>query len=118
MKHTIYLSARWLRREQVRDLRTTILQLGHAVRSRWLDCPIDTPPATCAAMDMADIDACDLLIAFTEPPDVYSTGGRHVEFGLALAARKPIWIVGPEENVFHYLTTRRFNTEGEMLQLL
>ena len=30
-------------------------------------------------------------------------GGRHVEFGLALAAGKRLCIVGPRENIFHFL---------------
>jgi hypothetical protein len=32
-----------------------------------------------------------------------SRGGRHVEFGYALGARKAIMVVGPLENVFYCL---------------
>ncbi len=30
------------------------------------------------------------------------SGGRHVEFGYALAKGKPIVLVGPQRNVFHF----------------
>jgi hypothetical protein len=46
----------------------------------------------------------DAVIIFTEIPNtVLATGGRHVEFGLALAHGKRVFVVGPRENVFHYL---------------
>jgi hypothetical protein len=48
--------------------------------------------------------AADAVIIFTEIPNtVLATGGRHVEFGLALAQGKRVIVVGPRENVFHYL---------------
>ncbi len=48
--------------------------------------------------------AADAVIIFTEIPNtILATGGRHVEFGLALAQGKRVIIVGPRENVFHYL---------------
>ena len=48
--------------------------------------------------------AADAVIVFTEMPNsVLATGGSHVEFGLALAQGKRVIVVGPRENVFHYL---------------
>jgi len=48
--------------------------------------------------------AADAVIVFTEIPNaVLATGGSHVEFGLALAQGKRVIVVGPRENVFHYL---------------
>jgi hypothetical protein len=48
--------------------------------------------------------AADAVIIFTEIPNATpATGGRHVEFGLALAQGKRVIVVGPRENVFHYL---------------
>lgn len=61
-----------------------------------------------ATDDFRDVTACELLIAFTEPPrSSNSRGGRHVEFGIALGQRKPVWIVGPRENIFHWLDNVR-----------
>ena len=48
--------------------------------------------------------AADGVIVFTGMPNsVLATGGSHVEFGLALAQGKRVIVVGPRENVFHYL---------------
>ena len=50
------------------------------------------------------MEAADALIAFTERPRAELTrGGRHVEFGMALAWRKRVLVVGPRETVFHTL---------------
>src|SRR5260370_22529594 len=57
-----------------------------------------------ARQDCEDLMAADAVIIFTEIPNtILATGGRHVEFGLALAQGKRVIIVGPRENVFHYL---------------
>ena len=40
--------------------------------------------------------AADAVITFTEIPNtILATGGRHVEFGLALAQAKRVIVVGP-----------------------
>jgi hypothetical protein len=64
--------------------------------------------------------ACDLLIAFTEVPrTVASRGGRHVELGIAVGARKRVWIVGPRENMLCWLDgVLRFRTWREALAAL
>lgn len=57
--------------------------------------------------DLTDIDAADVVICFTEDArEVPSTGGRHVEFGYALAQGKKIIIVGDVENIFYALAGR------------
>lgn len=56
-----------------------------------------------ATLDLADVDACDVLVAFTKPHGTLTTGGgRHVEFGYALARGKRMVIIGYRENVFHH----------------
>ena len=57
-----------------------------------------------AIEDVEDILAADAIIMFTEEPGPgTSRGGRHVEFGLAIAAHIRLIVVGPRENVFYYL---------------
>jgi hypothetical protein len=73
--------------------------------------------------DVNDVKSCDLLIAFTEEPrsekSGYSRGGRHVEMGIALGLRTPVWIVGPRENLFCYLpSVMRYNTIDEAVKTL
>jgi nucleoside 2-deoxyribosyltransferase len=56
-----------------------------------------------AREDLEDIDACDIMVCLMEEPRNDSRGGRHVEFGYALARDKAIYIVGEKETVFHEL---------------
>lgn len=54
-------------------------------------------------IDLEDIDAADMVLFFSEDPKLGTPrGGRHVEFGYALAKDKFIRVIGPKENVFHY----------------
>lgn len=70
-----------------------------------------------ASVDLADIEASDMVICFTEVPEIgYTKGGRHVELGYALALKKRIYIVGPAENAF-YLEHQRY-TWAAFLQML
>ena len=44
------------------------------------------------------------MLFYSEHPDTATVrGGRHVEFGMALALGKPIFVYGHKENIFHYL---------------
>lgn len=118
----IYLSARYERRLELCGYREQIEQRGHTVTSRWLNgAPVGIEAliesddedglwyrVMAAQDDMEDIESSDLLIAFSEPPESdASRGGRHVEFGFALALNVPLWVVGPPENIFHWLTDVR-----------
>jgi hypothetical protein len=49
--------------------------------------------------DLQDILAADTVISFTEVGG--GKGGRHVEFGYALALGKHMILVGPREHIFH-----------------
>jgi hypothetical protein len=124
----VYLAARYSRRLELCGYRAALAQLGIAVTSRWLngchqldnqgvpitddgerrfeagDPAVDHLREHFATEDVADVLAADTLVAFTEQPRAAaSRGGRHVEFGIALAARKQVVIVGPRENVFCWL---------------
>ena len=50
--------------------------------------------------DLLDIERSDALLILTEYPS--TSGGLHVEFGIALARRIPVYVVGPLLNVFFY----------------
>jgi hypothetical protein len=99
----------------MRTYRTQLASWGHAVTSRWIDpaesasdeCTpeqMNADPESCAphaSVDLADVSQSDALICFTEWPS--STGGRHVEFGYALALGIRIVMIGPREHIFHTL---------------
>jgi len=115
---------------------------GHMVPARWLlgehqvhgleaaraveaDGPIPADQAVLFAQDdVEDLLDADVVVAFTSEPRSGATrGGRHVEFGIALALRflgreaPRLYIVGPLENVFHALpqVDGRFDDWGGFL---
>jgi nucleoside 2-deoxyribosyltransferase len=78
------------------------LDAGFEVTSRWIDgLESEANLNKAAELDIADVDAADALVAYNLPGSS-TTGGRHVEFGYAIAKRKIVILVGPPENVFHY----------------
>lgn len=114
----IYLAARYSRNEEMRGVRDVLEGIGHTVTSRWIDCHagkyltsftpehLNSDPEYCARLglhDIEDIDAADMVISFTDAAGG-GKGGRHVEFGYALAQpSKRVVLVGPRENIFHTL---------------
>lgn len=115
----IYLAARYSRHPEMQGARDVLAALGHEVTSRWIDCHTDvsgdfassfTPeqlniaPDLCAPLgrhDIEDVDAAQTVISFTDGTG--GKGGRHVEFGYALARGKRMILVGPREHIFHTL---------------
>jgi nucleoside 2-deoxyribosyltransferase len=111
----VYLAAAYARRDEIADhARYLQWKSGIEVVSSWLDetysptIDITTLPGginqALAEKDVQEINSCDLIIFFAEnqnnqPP----RGGRHVEFGIALALGKRIIVVGERENIFHHL---------------
>jgi nucleoside 2-deoxyribosyltransferase len=96
------------------EVNDRINEAGHIVTSSWLAETLN-PNATLedagesywrqvSQQDLDDIDAADVFVLMTIPPDqAKPRGGRHVEFGYAMAKKKFLLILGPRENIFHYL---------------
>jgi hypothetical protein len=112
----IYLASRFSRVQEMRDYSAQLAEMGHEVTSRWVQRPPELDgqgrpvdegrgsEARCAIEDLEDLRAADWIIFFSEPPrSTNSRGGRHVEFGAALALGMRMILVGPRENVFHYV---------------
>ena len=139
----VYLAARYSRREELCEYRSELERAGYTITSRWLngshqilpngeplgrdqEALIESGAAPSdvrgqfAAEDWADLLAADTVISFTEPPrSKASRGGRHVEFGAALALNKRCIVVGHRENVFHCLErVEYFETWDEVLDAL
>ncbi len=108
-----YLAARYSRRDELGGYAAELNEMGIQVTSRWLvrsrqipDDAVrdDVEARRYAREDVADIEAADILVAFTEQPRTsLSRGGRHVELGYALAAGKRVVVVGPLEHIFCWL---------------
>lgn len=88
-KRGIHVTSRWL-------------QENEPLQAQMGDHDADFYSRT-ARVDLDDIDAADSILFFAEDPLVGTPrGGRHVEFGYAIARNKFIDVVGPAENIFHY----------------
>lgn len=111
----VYLASRFSRGPELLGYRADLERYGIEVTSRWLlgghewagtddeALPIDVGERF-ATEDINDLVVADVVICFTEEPrSGASRGGRHVEFGYALAAELTIIVVGPRENVFYCL---------------
>lgn len=124
----VYLAAPYSRLEEMARYTADVEALGHTVTSRWhQESKIPLPGihtdelrrlAGCfAEEDAEDVEDGNLFIAFTTTPMVsempgagpiavkQENGGTHVEFGIAFALGKELWVVGPRENLFHCLST-------------
>ncbi len=115
---SFYFAASFDRGEELAPLAEFVQAFGHTVTSSWLAKAVGNYEADevakgrtveevrieCSQQDLADIDAADVLVSFTESTrDRYFSGGRHVEFGYAVASGKGLIVVGPLENIFHHL---------------
>ena len=138
----IYIAASYSRRLEMQAYAAELKALGHDVTSRWLsgshdglDDGTDSVEACArwAREDIEDICAANAMLCFTEPEGVKHgrmRGGRHIEFGIAIAlniairidaARRPkrLIVVGPRENVFYCLSKLEvFETWAECMAAL
>jgi hypothetical protein len=103
----IYLASRFDRSAEMREVAGRLAAAGHFVTSRWIHGRQVGPDLVSAIEDVEDLASADCLVSFTEHATRMAPwtarGGRHVEFGIALAARKRLCVVGPRENIFHHL---------------
>jgi hypothetical protein len=102
-----YIAARYGRRDDAKKLAALLIELGHEVTSRWITSEehINGTKAECALVDFRDVMMCETLVSIQEEPRgaAGGRGGRHIEFGMALATSKKVIAVGPRETIFHEL---------------
>ena len=110
----IYIAGQYWRRDELKGLALKLEAMGIEVTSRWLNEkePLDggmnhKPGAwyrETAIVDLEDIDRADGILLFSEDPNEgVPRGGRHVEFGYAIGTNKALHVIGPWENIFHFL---------------
>lgn len=116
-----YLAAGYSRRDEMMEFADTLRQYGHEVKCRWITGSHQGMSDEDAAIeDFEDLIKCDGLIAFSAMgKGKRNKGGRHVEFGMAVALNKPTVLIGDRENVFHYLpVVDQFDTVEDFLDYL
>jgi hypothetical protein len=122
----VYIAARYSRKDEIKLVRDRLERNHIEVTSSWLDEPHSPDTGLngissalsqdYAQKDLDDIDKSDTFLFFSER-DLTPRGGRHVEFGYALAKNKNIVIIGDEENIFHFLPqVKLFSTVGFFLR--
>ncbi|MEM9760033.1 MAG: nucleoside 2-deoxyribosyltransferase [Pseudomonadota bacterium] len=128
----IYLAARFSRRHEAHALGARLQALGHTITSRWSlpdsdhvkpagmsEQAADKERERFALEDVEDVRAADCCISLMEPPRGNGRGGRHVEFGIALALGHRMIIIGPRETVFHHLPeVEHFGTPDQLVDFL
>lgn len=114
----VYLAARYSRKEEMRRYAAELAEIGYTVRCDWVTGDHDlAEDREAAEIDLNDVLDSEILISFTEPPAPTpgrARGGRHVEFGIALAAGNRCIVVGHRENIFHYLADVEFYPTWEL----
>jgi nucleoside 2-deoxyribosyltransferase len=109
-----YLAAGFSRKNEMAEKAKQLQSMTIGVTSTW---PWEdaSPNASMAdlgdehlivngAKDIAEIDAADGVILFTQDPTIpFLRGGRMHEFGYAHGKGKRLIVCGPKENIFHYL---------------
>lgn len=121
-----YLAARYSRRAEMLGYAAVLELYGHEVVSTWIDGHHETRPGidadatdeerrVWATEDVFDVKRSDVVVSFTDQER--GRGGRHVEFGLGLAWKKRLVLIGPyREHIFHCLYgVERFATWEEFL---
>jgi hypothetical protein len=111
----VYFSARSARQAELQRFAEQARAVGLEVSSRWVqNLSADAHSAgrlRAAEDDLEDLASSDVCVAFTDGPLATSetptssagSGGRHVEFGYALASGLRLLVVGPREHLFHEL---------------
>ena len=100
----VYLAAPYGEMARMREWAIVLGAYGHTVTARWIHGnEEDMTPVGAAYMDLTDIDNADAVVSLTlKKGTLFSSGGRHVEFGYGLAKGKTLVLVdGGIENVFH-----------------
>lgn len=122
----IYLAARYSRYPEMQGYAEQLRRSGYTVTARWIlgdhelrsegQSEADAWAIRWAQEDWDDLMSADIVISFTEGPGNIAgraRGGRHVEFGAAMAAGKKLIVVGFRENVFHHLPGVTFMTDWD-----
>ena len=116
----IYLAARYDRKDEIEKIAEQ-LSTDFIIVSTWHDkqdkplVPIEWLRRS-AWNDYLELQSAEIVVVFTDGERC--SGGKHTEFGLALAWGIPILLVGQREQVFHYMLEDRmvFSSPEEFLQ--
>ena len=118
MRVTCYVAAPWAERPLSAKAAEELEAAGFVVTSRWIDkhlpktseSGLDFDPAILkveATNDAEDVFNADIFILLNTQKRGEETSGKAVETGMAMAWGKPVILVGPETNIFHFLDVQK-----------
>jgi nucleoside 2-deoxyribosyltransferase len=111
----VYIAAPYPERAAAQQVMHRLNDSGIEVTSTWL-VQEDKLEDQYARLDLADVARADVLVALNLPGyENAGTGGRHIEFGYALALGKLIVLVGARSNIFHHLSDVRQVDEADLV---
>jgi len=106
----IYLASNYSSHPEMRKYRAFLESKGFKVTSRWINGEHEVLEgqdheinSKFAQDDWEDINDSNLVLWFSTNKSNRGRGGRHVEFGIALALSIEIRVIGKKENIFHWL---------------
>lgn len=127
----LYIAAPFSWRDSIKEYATKLSVSGIEITSSWIEetVPVnvtldqldDEYHVATATTDVQDIDRSDVVAVFTIDPlgPPKPRGGRHWETGYAYGRGKEVIVIGPRENIFHYLPgIQQFDTKEEAAQYL
>lgn len=114
----VYIAAPYPEREAAIQVMNQLEEAGFRVTSTWLKGD-DELADKYARLDLEDIRRSQIVVALN-PRHFHNsgTGGRHVEFGYALALNRPIVLVGERSNIFHYLSDVTVCEKADLVEVL
>jgi len=130
-----YIAARFGRGEEALALAKQLEEMGYTITSTWYlpgqPTQVNSPTAEeevewnrrIAHKDASEIMNADTFITLSEDmnnlPQGAARGGRHAEFGIAIAQNARVALIGPREHIFHWLEeVNHWNTVEEFLDYL
>ena len=142
MSQSIYIAAPFAARDFAKEVAQALIDAGHTVTSTWILSEraittetVGTSPETefeqaleHARGDVDDVLRSDLLLQITSeacllsaheiPQEWLHTGGRHVEFGVAIANGTPCHLLGAPENIFTRTMAACHRTVEDFLEFI
>jgi nucleoside 2-deoxyribosyltransferase len=107
MNRVFYLGGPGELKEMAKAIAQALRDKGHVISSTWHD--VDDPEAEETALrDFSQIEDAEEFILLNPAEWAHKgTGGRHVEFGYAVARGKDMIVLGSRTNIFHRIETIR-----------
>ena len=102
----VYIASRGEDQAVSADIRAHLSLAGIESTARWIDQSLTSESHDEAEMDILDVRRADVLV-LVKPASSHrhTTGGHHVETGVALGMGMPVVLLGERENVFHHHDT-------------